>query len=147
MTSGSAAPANAGWEDDTPNDEAEGSPGVEVNGFLAAVSTMLQETIVRFEHTAGRVSDMIATQPGSTNRDLMMTLQEFDRLQQEFTALSGVLARFSSSEASAEAAASGRIGTAISGIALSDIKERLAQHLVRKTTEDEPPEGSEEAVF
>jgi hypothetical protein len=80
-------------ESDGPNDEAPASRN-DISAFFAAVATLQRETISRFEETVGRLTGLAMTSADSTDRELIMTLQDFDRLQQEFAALGEVLARF-----------------------------------------------------
>ena len=63
----------------------------EVGTFLVATAEVLRETIVRFEKTTARITESVVTRPGQADRDLIVTLQDFDRLQQEFLTLAEVL--------------------------------------------------------
>lgn len=109
----------------------------DVGAFLAALATLLRETIVNFEQTVGRISEIVVKQSGSANRDLIVSLQDFDRLQQEFVTLVDVLARLASTPSGLwshdeRITHSGR--DAIAAIAMSDIKERLVHHLEGRVT-------------
>lgn len=148
MTSEGAAQAVSGRDEAEQADSIGGAIDQEVRVFMIVFSTMLRETVLRFGQTAERVTDMIMTQPGSTHRDMVMTLQEFDRLQQEFVALGGVLDRFVThpNNASSATPSGARFDRAISGISLSEIKERFSQHPARPTA-DAPPETFDEVVF
>ena len=127
----------------------------DIGSFLAALATIMRETIHRFEDTVGRISEMVVTQPGKAGRDLVVTLQDFDRLQQEFTTLGDVLARLSGTSGgdalSNEAGALHPGHEAIAAISMSDLKYRLMYHLNEaQTAGAEPPPDQpeeEEAVF
>jgi len=100
--------------------------------FLAAVATLLRETVGRFEATVGRVSGMVVTRTSRPDRDLVVALQDFDRLQQEFVALGDVIAHFA---AAMQGGWPGEVWTdhhghkAIAAISVSDLRERFLRHL------------------
>jgi hypothetical protein len=134
-------------------DEVSGSlPAIATEGnprlFLAGVSGLLRETVQRFETMSSGVTDAVMARAGMADRDLIVTLQAFDRLQQEFVAVADVLSRYSSA---LDDASSGNVharieADAISAIAVSDLKQRLLHHLQRdRANETEPaPQGEEE---
>src|SRR5262249_8920161 len=66
-------------------------PGEDVAAFLDTLTVILRETLGRLEGTVGRVSEMVLTRSGPADRELIVTLQDFDRLQQEFAALVDVI--------------------------------------------------------
>src|SRR5262245_61619069 len=68
--------------------------GTELCEFLLAVSELLHETTRRFEGTVAQVLELVMTGRGLEERNLVVTLQDFDLLQQEFVALADVLARY-----------------------------------------------------
>ena len=118
--------------------------------FLAALATIMRETIHRFEDTVGRISEMVVTQPGKAGRDLVVTLQDFDRLQQEFTTLGDVLARLSGTSSDVLSNEAGVLHPgheAIASISMSDLKYRLMYHLNEAQTAgaNPPPDQPEEA--
>lgn len=129
----------------SPSGEADGNPGL----FLAGVAGLLRETVQRFEAISGGVTDAVMAQSGRADRDLIVTLQAFDRLQQEFVAVADVLTRYSGALDNIPANA-GRLAKfeaeAIAAIAVSDLKQRLLNHLQRdRANEIEPaPPGDEE---
>jgi len=54
----------------------------DVGAFLAVFAALLLDNALRLDETVGRVTDFVmASKP---NRDLVVTLQSFDRLKQEF---------------------------------------------------------------
>ena len=95
--------------------------------FLSIFAALLLENVFRFEETASRVSELVmgGTKP---DRELVVTLQGFDRLKQEFEALGDALARYA--EATNTLPLSGdermQIGRdIIAAISVADLKDRL----------------------
>ncbi len=101
--------------------------------FLSTIAKLLHETVVKFERTSSKITEIVVSQPGKTDRELILALQDFDRLQQEFSALGEALAR------TAESAATGRWAEGsgedhakhevIGAISIADLKERILTHL------------------
>jgi hypothetical protein len=121
----------------------EGNPRL----FLSGVSGLLRETVQRFETISSGVTDAVMARAGMADRDLIVTLQAFDRLQQEFVAVADVLSRYSGA---LDNASNGNLHSrieadAISAIAVSDLKQRLLHHLQRdRSNETQPPPAGEE---
>jgi hypothetical protein len=122
----------------------------EVAGFLAAVATVLREAVVRFEETTARITERVAGHP-TRDSELVVTLQDFDRLQQEFVALAEVLARAAAKSRDSWSRAPD--GThpaedAIAAVSIADVKKRLMRQLTFLSTLDLSivPTG-EEALF
>ena len=116
----------------------------EIRTFLAAISTVLHETVAAFELTVSRITEITVTRPGRADRDLVVALQDFDRLQQEFATLGQILGKLSSKSAvGAEAPDVGH--DVMSDISIADLKERLAHHLMVLTSDipDVPQEDVE----
>ena len=83
-------------------ESAESSPqksADEIRTFLAAISTVLHETVAAFELTVSRITEITVTRPGKADRDLVVALQDFDRLQQEFMTLGQVIGKLSGKSA------------------------------------------------
>jgi len=107
--------------------------GEDLGLFLGTLAKLLHETVVKFERTSSRVTEIVVSQPGKTDRELVLALQDFDRLQQEFSALGEALAR------TAESATTGRWNErtgddharheVIGAISIADLKERILTHL------------------
>lgn len=112
----------------------------EVGAFLAALSLVLRETIVRFEHAANRITDIV--QPARGSRELIVAFQEFDRLQQEFSALSNVLTHFADNAT----ADSHNSAQAIDAITIGNVKQRLTRYM-QEPVRELSPEEAEEVVF
>jgi hypothetical protein len=67
--------------------------GPNPGALLSALATVLKDTITRFDQVSGRVSQNILTRGNPADHDLIVALQDFDRLQQEFGALSEVFSQ------------------------------------------------------
>ena len=124
--------------------------GDDVGVFLAAVATLMHETIMRFEETVGRVTETIVAQSGRADRDLVVVLQDFDRLQQEFVALGNVVAHFAATTSGS------RLGgrwtkhhgyAAIDAISIAELKDSFVRYLEGDQMEFDESQMSEEVVF
>ncbi|HUC48731.1 MAG TPA: hypothetical protein VMA30_05040 [Xanthobacteraceae bacterium] len=104
----------------------------EVSTFLIAAASALRDAVTRFEQTSAGISAHVASRPNDANRDLIVTLQAFDRLNQEFVALAEVLT-FAASKSGDSWIRAERGGhpaeDAIAGVTVSELKERLQRHL------------------
>ena len=96
------------------------------------LATLFLDNVRELEDTVDRVTDLVM-RDGKPDRELIMTLQSFDRLKQEFEALSGALARYAQSTDALPLAGDeprapfGR--DVIHDIALSDLKDRFLDRL------------------
>jgi hypothetical protein len=118
---------------------AVGRTGDDIGAFLATVATVLRETVMRLEGTVGSITDFVLTRSRAADREVILTLQDFDRLQQEFTELSDVIAHV------AATAGGGRLEDdgwtddhgrqAIAAISVADLRNRLLRHLDGASTE------------
>jgi hypothetical protein len=102
----------------------------DVGAFLAVFAALLLDNVLRLDETVGTVTDYVmATKP---SRDLVVTLQSFDRLKQEFEALGEALTRYAEAHNSAPLSQDERAQLAhnvIAGITVHDLKERLLDRL------------------
>lgn len=103
----------------------------DVGAFLSVFAALLLDNVLRFEETAGRVTDLVMSN-GRPDRQLIVTLQTFDRLKQEFEALGDALARYAESTnvlplAGEERARLGQ--DVIAAITVADLRDRLARRL------------------
>jgi hypothetical protein len=104
----------------------------EVSTFLNATASALRDAVIRFEQTSAGISQHVANRPNDANRDLIVTLQAFDRLNQEFVALAEVLTLAASKSGESWMRKEGGVHPAedaISSVTVSDLKERLMRHL------------------
>jgi hypothetical protein len=151
MTMATAAQAatdldNAGEDGGSAGQSADG-----VSAFLVAMAKVLHETIARFEETVARITEIAMTRSSRTDRDLVIALQEFDRLQQEFVIFGEVLTRVAATQSAAWAGGAGanQLGheAIIAAISIAELKGRLLYHLKEKTTDSAPSATSEEMIF
>ena len=119
----------------------------DVGAFLAVFAALLLDNALRLDETVGRVTDFVmASKP---SRELIVTLQSFDRLKQEFEALGDALTRY------AEATSRSEIGDddlaqleqrVISGITVADLKDRLLARLQDDLPDVIAPQVSDEEL-
>lgn len=104
----------------------------EVSTFLIATASALRDAVTRFEQTSAGISAYVASRPNDATRDLIVTLQAFDRLNQEFVALAEVLT-LAASKSGDSWIRTDRGGhpaeDAIASVTVSELKERLMRHL------------------
>lgn len=118
---------------------------VDLNAFLPALAGMLRETVSRFEDTANRVSDLVIQQREQASLDLIVALQDFDRLQQEFSALGDALLRYiAATDPSTVPTQDGVTDQdVIGGILLEDMRQRLLRRLQTRPVADESVDEEE----
>jgi hypothetical protein len=96
--------------------------------FLAVFAALLLDNVLRLDETVGRVTDLVMGS-GKPDRDLIVTLQSFDRLKQEFEALGDALTRYAeATNASGEERAQLEQNV-IAEITVADLKTRLLRRL------------------
>jgi hypothetical protein len=104
----------------------------EIATFLVAVGTVLREAIVRFEETTARITENVTARADRTDRDLVVMLQDFDRLQQQFVTLAELLIRAAAKSPDSWSRCDGGghpAEDAVEAISLADVKSRLMRHL------------------
>jgi hypothetical protein len=120
----------------------------ETGAFLAVFAALLLDNVVRLEDTVGQVTDLVIGN-GSPSREMIVTLQSFDRLKQEFEALGDALTRY------AEATNRSELGDddltqleqrVISGITVADLKDRLLARLQDDLPDVIAPQVSDEEL-
>ncbi len=122
----------------------------DIAAFIAAVAALQRETVSRFEGTAGRLTELTMSASSSSDRDLIMTLQDFDLLQQEFAALGEMMARFGALMGCYFAShdLSDRLHRhVIADIPIGDLKERLLRHYRSEGDDFDPATVLDEAIF
>lgn len=121
---------------------ADQAPANDVAAFLAVFAALLLDNVVRLDETVGQVTDLVMGH-GRPNREMIVTLQHFDRLKQEFEALGEALTRY------AEAANTTQMDgdehaelerNVISAITVTDLKDRLLSRLQNDLPEIVAPE-------
>ncbi len=120
----------------------------DVGAFLAVFAALLLDNVLRLDETVGRVTDFVmASKP---SRELVVTLQSFDRLKQEFEALGDALTRYAEATNSAPMSTEARSQLEqdiIEGITVADLKDRLLSRLQEDLPEfSAPPISAEQAA-
>lgn len=101
----------------------------DAGAFLAVFAALLLDNALSLDETVSRVTDLVMAS-GMPSRDLIVALQSFDRLKQEFEGLGEALTRYAEAHSKTPAAGEKRaeLGhNVISGITVADLKERLLQ--------------------
>lgn len=108
-------------------------------------AALLLDNVVHLEETVARVSDLVMSS-GKPSRDLVVALQSFDRLKQEFEALGDALTRYAESHTTpisgAERAQVEQ--NVIDAITVADLKARLLRRLQDDVPQISAPLLSEE---
>jgi hypothetical protein len=109
------------------------TPGLDnVRKFLSVMATELHETILRLERTTARVTELTALRTARPDRDLVVALQDFDRLQQDFVSFADTFASAAakSPESWQQPNEDGHpAGDAVAKIPLTDLKARILRQL------------------
>jgi hypothetical protein len=103
----------------------------DVGSFLAVFAALLLDNVLRLDETVGRVTDMVIAS-GRPDKELIVTLQDFDRLKQEFEALGDALTRYAETTNSVPSVGEERalLGQeVIAAITLAELKSKLLSRL------------------
>jgi hypothetical protein len=120
----------------------------DIKTFVSAIAVVLGETVAGFEQTVARITDLTTMREGRADRDLVVALQDFDRLQQEFATLSEVLAKLSAlSGAGALVNGADPAHPVLAMISIAALKDRLARQLRDLTADLSLSETSDEVIF
>lgn len=101
----------------------------DVGAFLAVFAALLLDNVLRLDETVGQVTDIVMGS-GKPDRELIVTLQSFDRLKQEFEALGDALTRYAEATNATPLGGEERaqLGqNVIAAITVADLKDRLVQ--------------------
>ena len=105
-------------------------PESSFGAFVAVFAALLLDNVVHLEESVARVTDLVMKN-GKPSRDMIVALQSFDRLKQEFEALGDALTHYAESHSTpisgAERAQVEQ--NVIAAITVSDLKDRLLQRL------------------
>ena len=113
--------------------------------FLAVFAALLLDNVLRLEDTVGRVTDLVMA-IGRPDREMIVTLQAFDRLKQEFEALGDALTRYAEVTNATPMEGEERAQleqNVIAAITVADLKERLLRRLQDDLPEVIAPQISE----
>jgi hypothetical protein len=118
----------------------------DVGSFLAVFAALLLDNVLRLDETVGRVTDLVIGS-GRLDKDLVVTLQSFDRLKQEFEALGDALTRYAGATNSipAEGQERAQLGQeVIAAITLAELKDRLLYRLQEDLPQTAAPPVSQQ---
>ena len=119
-----------------------------VGRLLNAVSTVLHETLDRFENASGKVTQTVLTRGNPADHELIQALQNFDRIHQEFSAIKHMINHAATASSEGRLADHSQWGQdAVNGITLTDVKQRLLDCLSAAPREPLPDPVDAEAVF
>lgn len=118
----------------------------DVGSFLAVFAALLLDNVLRLDETVGRVTDLVIGS-GRPDRELIVALQGFDRLKQEFEALGDALTRYAESTNAVPPAGEERAQLGqevIAAITLAELKDRLLCRLQEDLPEIVAPPMSQQ---
>ena len=113
-------------------------PDNDGGAFLAVFAALLLDNVLHLDETVGRVTDLVMGL-GRPDREMIVTLQSFDRLKQEFEALGDALTRYAEATNVTPLDGEGHARleqNVIASITVADLKERL----LRRLQDDDLPE-------
>jgi hypothetical protein len=99
----------------------------DVGSFLSVFAALLLDNVMRLDETVGRVTDLVIG-GGRPDRELVVALQGFDRLKQEFEALGDALTKYAESTNTVPASGNERVQLGqevVAAITLHELKDRL----------------------
>lgn len=111
--------------------ESEDHPTAEIAALLGVLATLFVDNIRNLDETVTTVTDLVM-QEIRPSRELIVALQSFDRLKQEFEALSGALSRYAESTTTVPLFGEERTQFSrdvINAISLADLKDRFHDRL------------------
>ena len=117
---------------------------------LAALASILRDSTGRFEATSDRITQLVVARETGNGVDIIVALQEFDRLRQDFDAIESILAGCAQAIDRPDGSQTGHpLRDAIAEVPVVDFKNRLARRLAwvaqDANTGDAP--FVEEAIF
>jgi hypothetical protein len=125
-------------------------PDLPLPKVLATLASILRDSTGRFEETSDRIAQLVVARETGSGVDIIVALQEFDRLRQDFEAIEGILAGCAQAIERAAASESGRpLRDVIGEIPVVDFKTRFARRLAWVSQEIDTAGTAfvEEAIF
>jgi hypothetical protein len=117
---------------------------------LAALASILRDSTGRFEETSDRIAQLVVARETGTGVDIIVALQEFDRLRQDFDAIESILAGCARAiERPAPNEPGHPLRDVIAEVPVMDFKNRLARRLAWVSQETGTTDATfvEEAIF
>jgi len=118
--------------------------------LLSELSAVLCDVVVRFEETTSQVTEAIAFSRCEVSRELVVTLQDFDRLRQEYLAVAKVIGRIGTCLERAVAGdveAEAQCAEAITEVPIAELRKRLMACLAGQAGGPAPSLAGDEAMF
>jgi hypothetical protein len=136
---------------DVDADQKEGIAGSDLplRTVLAALASILRDSTGRFEETSDRITQLVVARETGNGVDIIVALQEFDRLRQDFDAIENILAGCAK-VIDRPAGAGQPLRDVIDEVPVVDFKNRLGRRLAWLSQETIPEESTpfvEEAIF
>ena len=136
--------------DVTANQNVAADPDLPLPKVLATLASILRDSTGRFEETSDRIAQLVVARETGSGVDIIVALQEFDRLRQDFETIEGILAGCAQAIERAAANESGRLLRDVIGeIPVVDFKTRFARRLAWVSQESDAASTAfvEEAIF
>jgi hypothetical protein len=128
-----------------------GSPHAQTFGsVLSAIADVMSDTIARFEEISARITQIVLTKGRNAHHELIVELQAFDRLQQEFAAFSKAIARCAAAgnELPWNSDQDARLRSeVIAAITVSELRVRLLRRFEDDVIMDLTSSPDEETIF
>ncbi len=134
-----ASPASGGANGDLP-----------LPKLLAAVASLLRDSTGRFEETSDRIAQLVVSRETGSGVDIIVALQEFDRLRQDFDAIESILAGCAQAIERPQVEESAHpFRSVVAEVPVVEFKNRLARRLawVSREINNENMPFVEEAIF
>jgi hypothetical protein len=133
-------------------DQKSGTAGSDLplRTVLAALASILRDSTGRFEETSDRIAQLVVARETGTGVDIIVALQEFDRLRQDFDAIESILAGCAKVIERASGNEPGHpFREVIAEVPVVDFKNRLARRLawVAQEASTSATPFVEEAIF
>jgi hypothetical protein len=125
-------------------------PDLPLPKVLATLASILRDSTGRFEETSDRIAQLVVARESGSGVDIIVALQEFDRLRQDFEAIEGILAGCARTiERAAANESSRQLREVIAEIPVVDFKNRFARRLAWVSQEVDTGDAAfvEEAIF
>jgi hypothetical protein len=115
--------------------------------LLHAVATVLNETLDRFEAASGEVTQTVLTGGTPADHELIVALQNFDRIYQEFSAIKSMISHCATASEQGSGPSDDWKHEAIAGITLTDVRQRLLNCLAESLPPGMAEPVDDEVVF
>ena len=135
---------------DADRDESVAGSDLALPKVLAALASILRDSTGRFEETSDRITQLVVARETGNGVDIIVALQEFDRLRQDFDAIEGILAGCAQAmERPATNQPGHPLRDVIAEVPVVDFKNRLARRLawVSQDTNTADTPFVEEAIY